>query len=90
MGLGSEISGLQRNPQCELMSRSTCVFGTQWWQVSRRKEVRAGLRFQATLVFSQRGDGAETHQLSPREGGRMEPDWEMSGQKRCKTRKDEA
>lgn len=39
-----EGSGLRRNPQCELMSRSTCVFGTvnggevpeerRWEQVS--------------------------------------------------------
>lgn len=28
MGLGLEVSGLRSNPQCELMSRSTCISGT--------------------------------------------------------------
>lgn len=36
--------------------------------------MRAGLCFQATLVSSECEDGAETHCLSPKEGGNVKPE----------------
>lgn len=46
---------------CTDVKKHMCVWHHQGWQVSRRKELRAGLCFRATLVFSKCEAGIETH-----------------------------